>query len=538
MSKIEKRQHAELGLDNIQSISELCTETISFSSAAENSGGYNSIRTCNKEEEKIIRISKLPVIEITTYNESDKKEWNYSTYDGIAIQYIINTIKIWNKANEAKLTPPVYFNGYIEKNNKPGKIYLHYAIVTEKYDHDLHKYYKMKNVSKENSTEDEEDFEVANTLIHLFSKMYEEVKVICFDIKPKNTVINMENGKIKKLDDGTLDIRLIDWDGDFCLTGKKDNFAYNYYNYKKEHILYLNVLLMGNHFIYYIKRHIFKEFYIENKEKLYECKCDLMDIFITEDKYYAVVENYFRGKLDNRIYEAYYDIFVEYSRSERFKRALFESLYYSMKLYLHDIPTYKKSFQYNNYDDGELSTMEPIDIQMKIKVYRETRDMTKKKYVNVAIEQFKFCKKYEINKCIFKGTTIQRYLYKLFYIPNEIEYSPRFSIISRVLRNKTMSIRKRDDEKINDKLPAYFAYIGTKYQIEDIKKIFSKRFNGEPKEIDYQGKRLLLFKYFHCVEALCENEIETGAMSSSTLGGIKRLRNKNRITKKMKNKKK
>ena len=193
MTKIEKRQHDELDLDNIKSISELCTETISLNSTVENSGSYNSIRTCNKEEEKIIRISKLPVIEITTYNESDKKEWNYSTYDGIAIQYIINTIKIWNKANEAELTPPVYFNGYIEKNNKSGKIYLHYAIVTKKYDHDLHKYYKMKNVSKENSTEDEEDFEVANTLIHLFSKMYEEVKVICFDIKPKNTVINMEN---------------------------------------------------------------------------------------------------------------------------------------------------------------------------------------------------------------------------------------------------------------------------------------------------------------------------------------------------------
>ena len=63
-----------------------------------------------------------------------------------------------------------------------------------------------------------------------------------------------------------------------------------------------------------------------------------------------------------------------------------------------------------------------------------------------------------MNKCIF-DTTEPMYLYKLFYVPNEIEYSPRFSNISRVLRNKTMSIRKIDEEKIrNDKLPAYFAY--------------------------------------------------------------------------------
>ena len=110
MSRIEKYQHSKLGTDNIQSISKLCNDKISFSSknSVENSGGYNSIRTCNKEGKKIIRISKSPVIKVTTYNESDKENWNYSTYDGIPIQYLINTIKIWNKANEAKLTPPVY----------------------------------------------------------------------------------------------------------------------------------------------------------------------------------------------------------------------------------------------------------------------------------------------------------------------------------------------------------------------------------------------------------------------------------------------
>jgi hypothetical protein len=523
---ISESDYDDVGLNNIKRIEDLCEESLELGDI---SGSYNYIKICNKDENTIIRVSKLPAIQIINDEYYITKKIN--------LEYLKNTFKIWNKANEEGLTPYVYFNGYIKINDKD----LHYAIVTEKYDHDLYNYYKMKNISINNNGEDDEDYEVANTLIELFSKMYEKLKIICFDIKLRNTVINMENGKIKKFYNGSLDIRLIDWDGDFCLTGPDYNDIHKIYKYDEKYVLYLNVLLMGSHFIYHSKRHVFKQFYIKNKDELYDCKYELMDIFVKEGNYSNVVKNYFMGySVFYTLYDLYYIVYKNSisNKSTLSRYALFEFIYYSMKLGVNNILTYLDNFNLNN-DENSLF-MEPILIEMKIKAYRNTKDRTKKSHVNVLVEQFSFCKKYEINKCIFNDQK-QRFLYKLHYEPKDIEYSSRFSIrsvIRRTITTKSMSKAKIESEDIYKKLPSYFAYIGTKSEISNFKKSIEKLLDGTCKEVNYQDKKLLLFKCFNGLNLLCEKEIESAESSvssnRSSRGGVKVRNKRNRKTKKNK----
>ena len=70
----------------------------------------------------------------------------------------------------------------------------------------------------------------------------DDIGSTCYDIKPENAVL-----KTKKKEDGTEiieDVRLIDWDGDFCL---KKNYTNKDNNKIKGNRLF-NLLLMANHF--------------------------------------------------------------------------------------------------------------------------------------------------------------------------------------------------------------------------------------------------------------------------------------------------
>ena len=79
---------------------------------------------------------------------------------------------------------------------------LNFSIISEAYDTDLNSFYR-----DETNRTPYKDNKIRDNLLDLFNKLSQKPFYrICFDIKPENCVINEK----------TLDVKLIDLDGDFC----------------------------------------------------------------------------------------------------------------------------------------------------------------------------------------------------------------------------------------------------------------------------------------------------------------------------------
>jgi hypothetical protein len=90
---------------------------------------------------------------------------------------------------------------------------------------------------------------ISDQIIDLLHTMIYELNIVCVDIKPKNCVINAE----------PLDVKLIDWDADFC----KDSRSVGTDDNNKDLTLILLVILMANH-LYKDLTNIFYNFVKEN----------------------------------------------------------------------------------------------------------------------------------------------------------------------------------------------------------------------------------------------------------------------------------
>ncbi len=149
------------------------------------------------------------------------------------LELIKKTKDNWELASLISICPKIFFNGYIIKSN--GLLYS--VTITECYECDLGSYFtdniKGWDLIKERRTLVEDDFVIgftgftfgrtrnydkakkrsiiAKKLMECFTKLAKELKVICFDIKPLNAVIN-DRGDNKD----QIDVRLIDLDVDSC----------------------------------------------------------------------------------------------------------------------------------------------------------------------------------------------------------------------------------------------------------------------------------------------------------------------------------
>jgi hypothetical protein len=121
------------------------------------------------------------------------------------IEVDTQTNKNWILADLQSICPKIYFYGYFIKNGV-----LHSVIVSKSYEYDLSEYYKkgpgyntiQPGIISQTNTE------IANQLIKCLTEMAKKMKLICFDIKPLNAVVN--------IDKDNVDVKLIDWDGDWC----------------------------------------------------------------------------------------------------------------------------------------------------------------------------------------------------------------------------------------------------------------------------------------------------------------------------------
>ena len=111
----------------------------------------------------------------------------------------------WAEAHMYNLSPKLYFYGYVVKPPSTDDLYL--CAISEGVTADLYDFYKSGPGAAANPTIDNN---VRQQLTSLFNEMTKKMHMICFDIKPGNTVINY-------ISPTNLTVKLIDWDADWCI---------------------------------------------------------------------------------------------------------------------------------------------------------------------------------------------------------------------------------------------------------------------------------------------------------------------------------
>jgi len=182
------------------------------------------------------------------------------TYKKQIIQDAEDSFYNWVESSKNGLSPELYFYGYMKDANNPEQGGLFLCIVNKGYDTDLYSFYKS-GPGKTSPSPDVDEY-IANQLLDLFNKMITPpLKLLCFDIKLENCVININNYEVK----------LIDWDEDWCMKipekllekGLLTEF-YSMVGELYEQFNILNQIIMANHF-YYSERNIFRNYFLRNK---------------------------------------------------------------------------------------------------------------------------------------------------------------------------------------------------------------------------------------------------------------------------------
>ena len=126
----------------------------------------------------------------------------------------------WLRSARLNIAPKIFFYGYIRKPSQNSGLYL--AVVSEGFDTDLHHFYSdVFTPARQGIPVDAltpTDIAIQRQITHQLNTTAREMDVVCFDIKPMNTVISYKgDGCHKEASLANPIVRLIDWDGDYCI---------------------------------------------------------------------------------------------------------------------------------------------------------------------------------------------------------------------------------------------------------------------------------------------------------------------------------
>lgn len=191
----------------------------------------------------------------------------------------------WKNASDNGISPELFFYGFLIKKYS-SSYSIHTIIISEAYDMSLFDFYtenkkrgEPQHIGYQNRKQKTElqdtDINIATQLTELLTKLHNKSKLICFDIKPANFVINIIN-------ETEFDVKMIDLDMDWCqdyspLLKKKGD------NSPKELIKDLSIMMSANHFYYYLKWNIFQTYIKENQTKFEEKYAALYELFCEVD---------------------------------------------------------------------------------------------------------------------------------------------------------------------------------------------------------------------------------------------------------------
>jgi len=221
----------------------------------------------------------------------------------------------WKNASDNGISPELFFYGFlIKKHHSSYSSYssysVHTIIISEAYDMSLFDFYTENKKRgepyigyqnrKQNTELQDTDINIATQLIQLLTKLHNNSKLICFDIKPANFVINIINAT-------KFDVKMIDLDMDWChdyssLLRKKGD------NSPKELIKDLSIMMLANHFYYYLKWNIFQTYINENQTKFEEKYAALYELFCEVDSKTDIVTKLSRDYQSINTHYLYNDI--------------------------------------------------------------------------------------------------------------------------------------------------------------------------------------------------------------------------------------
>ena len=159
--------------------------------------------------------------------------------------------KNWLLADEKGLSPELYFYGYIKQGNN-----LVLCTISEAFNMDLDGFIRTHGFGNAEMQKN-----ITGQLVNLFNEMAKDMTMICFDIKPQNTVIKFDqdpNGN-PILNENFI-IKLIDWDADWCRDYKplrsRDQVAGPANQQAAATIM---IMVMANFFFLYYRNNILME---------------------------------------------------------------------------------------------------------------------------------------------------------------------------------------------------------------------------------------------------------------------------------------
>ena len=192
-------------------------------------------------------------------SNSGKKQEEYENINN----FFNNTIQNNIRASKEAIAPHLYFAGFVKKEVDSG-VAFHFVIISEAFDMTLYEYYDNKKykgwknrqanlISNITDTKKimltQDDKFIRDSLFDLLEETVYKLNIVCFDIKPANCVVNLD-------DKGEMsDIRLIDWDSNYCI--HDENLENN--EEERHNILWTNLIFMSIHFLMYSKYNIFYE---------------------------------------------------------------------------------------------------------------------------------------------------------------------------------------------------------------------------------------------------------------------------------------
>ncbi len=209
----------------------------------------------------------------------------------------------WIQSSELNIAPRIYFYGYIRKPVEDSGLYL--SVVSEGFDSDLDYFYRKVYTRQNHNIPmgylTVTDLSIQSQLTHQLNMTAKEMDVICFDIKPLNTVISYKpDGCHRESSLKKPIVRLIDWDGDYCIKyashmNKNKEFEKittkigRHNRQVNKHITeminnrilegYISNIIMANHFFVNFNRNIFANYFTSIKQEIELVKPILEEYF-------------------------------------------------------------------------------------------------------------------------------------------------------------------------------------------------------------------------------------------------------------------
>ena len=283
-------------------------------------GGFNTVRFHNINGTNITyRESKKWIFKYDSskgYPSSDVSVLNYVLKDFIddnnteKTDVYVKLNEMFNKtienninASKHNIAPQLYFAGFIKKEVSDG-LEFYFVVINETFTTNLHEYYTNSNYKGyynrlKNELEDDDIF-IRNSLVELLKDTVEKLNIVCFDVKPGNCVLNLnEKGEI-------TDVRLIDWDANFCIHDSelKQNVD------EQQTVIFISLIFMSIHFLWYLDYNIFFEMKM-NLESIYNAQQYICEHRIYGPIYIMFMKNYFDVDYNDRDIEKCKDIVLE-----------------------------------------------------------------------------------------------------------------------------------------------------------------------------------------------------------------------------------